>query len=479
MMNKSKKPFQINRRAFLTGAGGIAIGLPFLEGLPSRSAWAAGDNPIFSFFIVQANGVIQEKFWPSSAGALSAANMAGMAVEPLAPFAANLLIVKGIKHPGGNPGACGHAQGYVQSLTGVNPGSEGNSSTSGGPSVDVVISKALNPSGVDPITLYSGVQQGAFIAERISFTGAKVAARPAQLNPYETYKRITGVVSQEEGGGEQSPTSGPTAVDDLLLRKKSVNDVVLAEFQSLLARKELSAEDKRRLTNHMDGIRNLENNLMSTGGMMNDINDGNGNMATCSISPSALTALDAYKNGVKFDPNSHMIEDLVKLHAETVALSFACGQNRTATLQWGAGTDGTVYDTVSKGGYNTFHKLSHQTNSDATAGNDSFAKEAHREIDIIRMKTFAAVLQTFSDRGLFDNSFIYLTNSIAIGTSHTYNPIPVIIAGNAGGFFKQGQFMDAGGKTNAPLMASLLTAAGVPTDNFGAGGGQLTSIHAG
>ena len=479
MMNKSKKPFQINRRAFLTGAGGIALGLPFLEGMPSRSAWAAGEDPIFSFFIVQANGVIQEKFWPLSPGPLTAASMAGQAVEPLAPHASNLLIVKGIKHPGGNPGACGHAQGYVQSLTGVNPGSEGNSSTSGGPSVDMVISNALNPQGVDPITLYSGTQARAFIAERISFTGARTAARPAQLNPYETFKRIMGVVPQGEGSGEQSPVSGPTPVDDLLLRKKSVNDVVLAEFKSLLARKELSAEDKRRLTNHMDGIRNLENSLMSTGGMMNDINDGNGNLSECSISPSAMTALDAFKDGVRFDPNSHMIEDLVKLHAETVAIAFACGHNRTATLQWGDGTDGTVYTTNSKGGYNTFHKLSHQTNSDATAGNDAFAKEAHREIDIIRMKTFASVVQIFEERGLFDKSFIYLTNSIAIGTSHTYNPIPVIIAGNAGGFFKQGEFIDAGGKTNAPLMASLLTAAGVPTDNFGAGGGQLTSIHAG
>ena len=38
----ARKPFSINRRAFLRGAGTVAIGLPFLEGLPERSAWAAG-----------------------------------------------------------------------------------------------------------------------------------------------------------------------------------------------------------------------------------------------------------------------------------------------------------------------------------------------------------------------------------------------------------------------------------------------------
>ena len=36
-MNQRKKV--VNRRAFLYGAGGVAIGLPFLEGLPERSAW--------------------------------------------------------------------------------------------------------------------------------------------------------------------------------------------------------------------------------------------------------------------------------------------------------------------------------------------------------------------------------------------------------------------------------------------------------
>ena len=40
----------LNRRAFLTGAGTVAVGLPFLESLPSRSAWAADATPVFTFF---------------------------------------------------------------------------------------------------------------------------------------------------------------------------------------------------------------------------------------------------------------------------------------------------------------------------------------------------------------------------------------------------------------------------------------------
>ena len=61
----------VNRRAFLYGAGGVAIGLPFLEGMPERSAWAQGSEPIFTFFLCAACGVEPKRFWPGSTGALS------------------------------------------------------------------------------------------------------------------------------------------------------------------------------------------------------------------------------------------------------------------------------------------------------------------------------------------------------------------------------------------------------------------------
>src|SRR5690606_28674535 len=166
------------RRAFLRGAGGIALGLPFLEGLPGRSAWAQDANPVFSFFIMMQCGVIQNKWWPTQTGALTPATMAGTAHEPLSDFAEHLLVLKGISAPGGNPGDCGHAQGCVQAITGAEPASGGNSSTAGGPSADVVIANALNPANVDPLNLYSGTQGGAFIAERMSFNSAGTPARP-------------------------------------------------------------------------------------------------------------------------------------------------------------------------------------------------------------------------------------------------------------------------------------------------------------
>jgi Protein of unknown function (DUF1552) len=475
---------QVNRRAFLRGVGTVAVGLPFLEGLPSRSAWAADAAPVFSFFIVGQCGVVQDKFWPSAAGALTAATLAGKSLEKLSAHMDNLLIVKGLKFPGGSSN-CSHAQGCVQAITGIAPGSSGNSSTAGGPSADMVISKALNPAGTDPLTLYTGQQRGAFIAERTSFSSGMTPARAAQQNPYETYKKLVNLPSFGTGTVVPAPTGGGTAVpgpseaDEILLRQKSVNDLVRDEFKSLLARTDLSAEDRRRLDAHLVGIRQLELNMVSTGETMNEINEGSPStiVGGCADGSINKTGLDAFKSGVVWNGNGHMIEDIGRLHGETVALAFACNYNRTATLQWGDGTDGTVYKTQATGGYNNFHKISHRTNSDIENGNDQWAKDAHFEIDGFRMESLAYIIQAFKDRGLLETSYILWTNSISDGPSHAFNPIPIVIAGSGGGFLKQGQYLNTSG-TNAKILASLVTAAGVPTENFGAGGGQLTEAHA-
>jgi Protein of unknown function (DUF1552) len=477
---------QVNRRAFLRGVGTVAVGLPFLEGLPDRSAWAQDAGPVFSFFIVGMNGVVHDRFWPTTeAGALTAATLAGKAVEKLAAFSENLLIIEGLKFPISGS-ACTHAQGCVQALTGIAPGSSGNSATSGGPSVDTVLGAALNPAGTDPLTLYTGQQRGAYIAERISFSAGLSPARAAQQNPYETYKWLVNLPNSPLAVAAPAPSggtagSGMSEADVLLLRQKSVNDLVRDEFKSLLGRAELSMEDRRRLDVHLQAIRQLELNMLGTGETINEMNEGSPNTVAggCVEGKLNKTGLDAFANGLTWNSNGHMIEDIGKLHGETVALAFACNLNRTATLQWGDGTDGTIYKTQTTGAYNTFHKISHRTNSDGSVGNDAWAVDAHAEIDSIRMESLAHIIQAFKDRDLLERSYILWTNSLADGPSHTYNPIPTVIAGSGGGFLKQGQYLKMGSAaTTSKLFASLMTAAGVPTEDFGVGGGQLVEAHA-
>jgi hypothetical protein len=87
------------------------------------------------------------------------------------------------------------------------------------------------------------------------------------------------------------------------------------------------------------------------------------------------------------------------------------------------------------------------------------AEQAHAEIDVLRMKTLLHGLDAFKARGLFDKSFIMWTNHVADGPSHSFKNVPHIIAGNAGGYLKQGAYIDAGNVTNNKLFNTLIAAA--------------------
>ena len=457
----------MNRRAFLRGAGGVAIGLPFLEGLPERSAWAQSAPPVFSMFIVGSCGVVANKFFPSATGAITTASLSAAtdkAVSVLAPHAANLLFIKGINFPQTGPKVCGHAEGLVQTLTAAVPGSSGNTAYSSGPSADVVIAKAVNANAADPLTLYAA-SKTAYIADRISFKAAGAGqVRAADLNPYTLYSKLVGLTTTGGGGTTTDPV-----VAELASTRKSVNDLVRAELNSLMGMSALSGADKLRVKQHFDSIRDVEVTMGTMG-------------ATCTKNGLSTTELDALKSGIAFKTNG-MIEDVVKLHLELVALAFACNHNRVATLQWGDGTDGTKYTVPSNSGLGwTFHQLSHRVQSDAAVGNNATAEQAHAEVDKLRMQTLLHGLDQFKARGLQDKSIVTWLTHISDGPSHSARNVPHIIWGNGGGYLKQGEFVDAANATNNKLLNTLITAAirdkSTAPVNFGAGTGtgELAAI---
>ena len=453
----------VNRRAFLR-AGAVAIGLPFLEGLPERSAWAADAPPVFSLFIVTANGVVQNKFFPNDVGALTPATLAGMTDKTssvLAPHAANLLFIKGLNFPAPSAFSCSHAEGSCQTLTAAPPGSRGNTAYSSGVSADVVIAKAVNPDGAEPLTLYAGAK--GFIAERISFKGAGPGqTRAAERNPYILYAKLVGLAN---ANGAIDPLAA-----ELMASRKSVNDLVRKQLKRLQELSSLSAADQQRLDQHFTAIRDMEVTLGEMG-------------QACSEAGLATSQLQALQSGFAF--KNDMMEDLVKLHLELVALAFACNFNRVATLQHGDGTDGTKYPVPSNADLGwSFHQISHRIQSDSAVGNNPIAEQAHAEIDAVRLGTLRHGLDHFQARGLLDKSIIMWTSNVADGPSHTYRNVPHIIAGSGGGYLKTGAYVDAGGVTTNKLFNALINAAirdKMPwTENFGqgTGTGELSEILA-
>jgi hypothetical protein len=456
----------VNRRAFLR-AGAIAVGLPFLEGLPARSAWAVDAQPVFSLFMVATNGVVQQSFFPSAPGALTSASLTStpeIATSVLAPHAANLLFIKNLNFPQVGPLSDGHAEGLVQSLTAAPPGSSGHTAYSSGPSADVLIAQLVNPPGVEPLTLYAGAHDATYIGDRISFSAAGPGqTRRADNNPYTLYAKLVGLL--DAGGGTADPQAAA-----LIASRKSVNDYVREELNELKGLPQLSTEDRQRLQQHFDAIRDTEVTM--------------GEMASaCTKAGLATSDIEALSDGLAFT-NSGMIEDMAKLHLELVALAFACNFNRVATLQLGDGNDGTKYDVPSNASLGwTFLQISDRTNGSGSGSNPT-AEQAHHEIDTLRMGTLLHGLDHFKARGLLDKSVVLWTNQEADGPSDSFKNVPHIIAGSGGGYLKQGAYVDAGGATNNKLFNALINAAArdkAPwTGNFGQGKGEgeLTEVLA-
>jgi len=463
---------RINRRAFLRGAGTVAVGLPFLEGMRERSAWGGpgdtGGPPLFGFFICTSCGVVQqngqdpERFWPTSAGPLTTASMEAFAADRatglLAPYADRLLMIRGIRYPNNNTG-CGHAQGLAQCLTASLPQGSNNTTRATETSADVIIADALNPVGVAPLNLYSGMK-GGYIEDMLSFrgSGTSIVVNASESNPFRAYEDLMGFLPAENSGPDLS------AAELLAVQRKSVNDLVREELNALRGSPRLSQSDRDRLDLHFQSVRDMEQNMVA--------------MATCSSEAIDITAVQALEQGSAFDDNG-VIEEISLLQMQIVGLAFACNATRVATLQIGDGTDATQY-TIDGRRLERFHRISHRIDSDGTDGPPiAGALESHIAIDRLRIGTFRAMLDRWSEYQvengpLLDNAFVLWTNHVASGPNHSFRNLPYIIAGNAGGALRQGEYLQLMDVTNDRVINTLMTAIGVT----GADGGPFTNLGA-
>lgn len=433
-----------NRRAFLRGAGTVALGLPLLDVFAARRAEAATTPPPrFAVFIRQGNGVAQaddkepDRFWPSTHGALTSASMLAepdRAVVELSSYADKLLLVSGTRFEF-DSNMCGHSGGANQVLTAARVSDDpvGQYSLAMGESVDNRMAREINPAGVEPLTLLTGPTQG-YLPIVLSYRGAK-DLRGAENDPFVVYTRMMGLAGMDEA-----------LIAQIAARRTSVNDLVRGQMQSLLSSSDLSKEDRTRLELHQSAIRDVEVKM------------------ACVLPEMRAQEMD----GVDPVDGSNYIA-VTQMHMDLIALSFACDYSRVATLQMGQGNDGTQFAIP---GFRNgellprYHQISHRIFSDGDTGDPiEGAQEMHHEIDKLHGRLFKYLLDKLSsystpDGTLLDSGVAAWTNDLGAGVSHTYRNIPWVLAGSAGGYLKQGQYIDAGNVAHNKLLNTLLNAVG-------------------
>jgi hypothetical protein len=434
----------LGRRNFLRGVGGVAVGLPFLESLGftrgtahAQSAPAlAAPRRFVTFF--QCNGANMSKLWPTGAyGALTAAHFAAdRTLYPLANYRDKLLVLRNLhmspKGFGQDPNTNGddHSKGMGHKLTAAPLDASGFAT---GVSLDQFIATQVNPQQRPAMTL--GVHQsGGGGVGSISY---RAAGQPvtSEINPRLSFQDLMGI------------NYGAAPVRDLLSeRRKSVLDLVSADFESLSAKK-LSKTDRQKLDLHFSTIRDLETQLAAGGG-------GAAASGCVPLAAARAAQISAADSGVKVSDDMQF-KNVGRMQMDLIALALACDHNRVATLQWGRGSGGPIFKWDGMSHTYNHHKLSHGNTADDNSGSAVAGYEQMiADIDRWFAGEYVYLLDKLNgyDEGngtLLDNSAVLWLNELSDGKDHDFRDLPCVIAGGAGGALKTGQFLNLSKRADA------------------------------
>ncbi|WP_437673976.1 DUF1552 domain-containing protein [Sorangium sp. So ce131] len=466
----------MNRRTFLRGAGGVMLGLPFLESLRARDAKAGpADAPRRFIAFFMCNGVNMARFFPATRyGALTDASFAqDRAIAPLAGYKDKLLIPRGIHMvPRGfgwdETAGDDHAKGMGCKLT-AQPLVQG-SQYPAGISLDQFIANQLNPQGKPALTLMVGAKVPN-VRGHISYSASE---RPVtgENNPWRAYQALVGVTGLDT-----------EALERLTKRRQSVLDLVGPEYELLLA-KRLSKSDRDKLDMHFQRVRDLEVEMDNAGIV---------------LPPERVAEIE----GINPDTVSYDAEfkKIGRMQMDILALAIATGATRAATLQWGSGAFGPIFTWDGMSHMYNHHKLSHGNTEDDDSGSEVAGYEQMLfDIDRWFVNEYVYLLDRLASydeggRSVLDNSAVVFMNELSNGKWHDFRDLPYLIAGSCGGYLKTGQYIKVTRETDtvndkdAPhnkLLTTLANAVGCtadgggPVENFGSFGqpGEFDDLKA-
>ena len=239
------------RRNFLRGAGGIAVGLPFLESMSTARASHQGQALRYLQFM-HVQGTLVDEWAPSgSAQAMQLSNI----LSPLEPVRDEIIVVSNVSNPVAYEfGVNGHVDSGRTIFTCA--ANSGNNNLANGPSIDQVLRHQVYPAG-QPTGVIPTLLMGTWF--RRSRPGRYIHCwnldgSPADLpyeRPDELFTRIFGNVPTPE---DDNPITAKK-----LRYRKSVLDSVMDQYHHLQSdASNLGKESRARIADHLDSIREHE-----------------------------------------------------------------------------------------------------------------------------------------------------------------------------------------------------------------------------
>ena len=411
----------MRRRAWLRGAGGIAVALPWLESWPRRARADVDDFPTRCVLVFTSNGTVPPSWVPGPDFTLSTI------LEPLADHRERIIVCSGIDLSSSGGDHKGHNRGVGSLWTGVEPfgGNDGDSGYAAGISVDQFLAQALQP-GTPFSTLELGVRvKSDYPNGRMIYSGPNQPIAP-QDSPFAMFDRLFG-----DGTGE--------AAAMLLARRQTVLDAVADDTAAILP--QLGGADRIKLQAHLDAVRSLELRLAALGGL------------GC-VAPDMPPAFDWKKND--------RYPEVGELQMDLLVMALACGLTRIASLMWSHALSAVIFTWL--GQSVDHHTLSHDESP--------AAQEQLVAIGRWYAERFAGLLARMEavvegDGTLLDHSVVVWGSELGKGQPHDCKQIPFVLAGAANGYFATGRHVAFDHASHNDLLLAVLDAMGVVVPSFG------------
>ena len=440
----SKK--HLSRRTFLRGTGAL-VALPFLDAMapaqtPLRNTAATPKNRFASFYVP--HGATMDKWTPSAEGSGFAFTEI---LKPLEPFRDHVNVVSGLAHPyvAGGGGAdvsagANHTRAAAVFLTGAIP--EKGARAHLGVSADQVAAMHIGQDTPLP-SLELSIEEAVLACEaafscayRNSISWKSPAdPLPMQNNPRLVFEKLFGDGSS---GAERRARREES---------RSLLDSVIGQVASL--QKDLPPGDKRRLTQYLDDVREVERRIQRAESRVREDLE-----------------LPDVPSGVPATFQEHL-----KLLMDLQVIAFQADITRVSTLMFARELSTATYpETTIR---DPFHNLSHHSND---RGNmDRFA-----QLNTYHMTKFAYFVEKLKglpdgDGTLLDHSLVLYGSSLSDGNQHNFSPLPIVLAGSASGQVKGGRHLQFAKDTHmSNLLLAMLDKLGVRLDTFGDSTGALS-----
>ncbi len=413
-----KRPF--DRRRFLVGASGVAVGLPFLESMRERSARAQDGGIRRVIFEFKPNGDEVDRRFDS----LTEKDFVlGEFLSPLEPYREDLLFLHRLNKQFDNIPTADRPDRHQQGGSSLAPWAfgEGDFPVGGegrtigyvlGPSADYVLGSRVieaNPSiPYRHLVQRVGDRENDIwnLSAHAGPVGQKNPVIP-ETNPYDSYARLFSFLSPDEA---------TNLVEHNLEMERSVLDLVGGQLRQIQS--QVSYEDRLRLELHSEAIRDLERTLVQ----------GSGAAQCAALNLGA--PVDAYAH------DSHL--QIAGLFFKITSLAFSCDLTRVVNFNWSGNTSQRIYANlgISEG----HHDISHQSDTSSF----ELIRKIHTHLWHGSTTLYEELMTTPDGEGttLWDNTAIVHWNELGQGDTHSTHDNLVVIGGGAQGYFKKNHLID-------------------------------------